>query len=69
MGILSDPSLNASGSKSKSMQLLLKYSNTFCFILYLTGIIWFSALGLSDLQSKTYFSENALLPGKAEASQ
>lgn len=45
------------------MLLLLKYSNTVCFILYLAGIIWFAALGFSDLQSKTYFSENALLPG------
>lgn len=64
MGILSDPSLNASDKKSKYITLISKYSNSFCFLLYLAGIVWFSALSLSDLQSKTYFSENALLPGE-----
>jgi GPI-anchor transamidase subunit GAA1 len=46
------------------MTLISKYSNSFCFLLYLAGIVWFSALSFSELQSKTYFSENALLPGK-----
>lgn len=64
MGILSDPSLSSSEKKSKYMTLISKYSNTFCFVLYLAGLTWFSALSLSELQSKTYFSENALLPGK-----
>lgn len=64
MGILSDPSLNSSEKKSKYITLISKYSNSFCFLLYLAGIVWFSALSLNELQSKTYFSENALLPGK-----
>lgn len=64
MGILSDPSLSSSEKKSKYMTLISKYSNSFCFLLYLAGLIWFSALSLSELQSKTYFSENALLPGE-----
>jgi hypothetical protein len=55
---------SSSEKKSKYMTLIGKYSNTFCFVLYLAGIIWFSALSFNDLQSKTYFSENALLPGE-----
>lgn len=64
MGILSDPTLTSPEKKSKYMTLISKYSNSFCFLLYLAGLIWFCALGFSDLQSKTYFSENALLPGE-----
>lgn len=63
MGILSDPSLSSSGKKSKYMTLISKYLNSFCFLFYAAGLVWFAALSLSDLQSKTYFSENALLPG------
>lgn len=64
MGILSDPSLNSSEKKSKYMSLISRYSNSFCFLLYLVGLGWFAALSFNELQSKTYFSENALLPGK-----
>lgn len=64
MGILSDPSLNSSGQKSKLMTVVRNYSNSLCFVLYLAGLVWFAALSFNDFQSKTYFSENALLPGK-----
>ena len=64
MGILSDPSLNSSEKKSKYMMLVRRFSNLFCFVLYLAGLAWFAALSFNEFQSKTYFSENALLPGK-----
>jgi GPI-anchor transamidase subunit GAA1 len=64
MGILSDPQLSSSDGKKKYITLVSAHSNLFCFIFYLAGIIWFCALGFQDFQSKTYFSENALLPGK-----
>lgn len=63
MGLLSDPNLNSSNKKSKYVTLVSKYSNSFCFLFYIAGILWFSALSFKELQSKTYFSENALLPG------
>ncbi|CRK93004.1 CLUMA_CG006533, isoform A [Clunio marinus] len=63
MGILSDPSISTSEKKSKYVNIVRKYSNSFCFMLYLSGVLWFSALSFNKLQSKTYFSENALLPG------
>lgn len=47
------------------MRIMQKYSNSICFALYVAGIAWFGILvGFSELQTKTYFSENALLPGK-----
>lgn len=62
MGILSDP--QPSNGKRKYISLVSNNSNSFCFILYIAGLLWFCALGFKDFQSKTYFSENALLPGK-----
>lgn len=64
MGILSDPTLNSSEKKSKYFMFASKYSNSLCFVLFLAGLVWFGALSLGELQSKTYFSENALLPGE-----
>ncbi|CAG9805004.1 unnamed protein product [Chironomus riparius] len=63
MGLLSDPSLSASDKKLKYINLISKYANGFCFLLYLVGFLWFCALSFPQLQSNTYFSENALLPG------
>lgn len=64
MGILSDPQLSSSDGKRKYIALISNHSNSFCFLLYVAGLAWFCALGLKDFQSKTYFSENALLPGE-----
>lgn len=64
MGVLSDPSITSSDKKMKYINVINKYSNLFCFVLYLAGFLWFGALSLPQFQSNTYFSENALLPGK-----
>lgn len=63
MGVLSDPSLTSSDKKIKYINVINKYSNLLCFVLYLAGLLWFCALSLPQFQSNTYFSENALLPG------
>lgn len=63
MGLLSDPNLH-SDKKKKYIDFISKYANGFCFLLYLVGLFWFCALSFPQLQSNTYFSENALLPGK-----
>ncbi|KAG5679891.1 hypothetical protein PVAND_009428 [Polypedilum vanderplanki] len=63
MGILSNPSIGAHEKKTKYITIINKYSNLFCFLLYLIGFGWFCALSFPQFQSNTYFSENALLPG------
>lgn len=59
MGLLTDPS----AGQGKFVKLLLKYYNKLCILLYLSGIIWFCSLAYPTVNSSTYFSENALLPG------
>ena len=34
---------------------------------YLAGIIWFCVLSDSEFNNRTYFSENALLPGQVHS--
>jgi glycosylphosphatidylinositol transamidase len=58
MGLLSD-----SGLQKKSGDIIIKYSNCLCIILYVVGIIWFCLLSAKPFNASTYFSENALLPG------
>lgn len=65
MGILTNPELNIKkNEKSKLVNFLCNYHNIICFVLYLAGLVWFCLLGTSQFNSGTYFSENALLPGK-----
>ena len=64
MGLLSDPNKSLSAKKSKFAIMLCKYHNLLCFVLYLAGIVWFCLLSHKNFNSGTYFSENALLPGK-----
>lgn len=40
MGVLSDPSLTSSDKKIKYINVINKYSNVLCFLLYLTGLLW-----------------------------
>ncbi|XP_052231014.1 glycosylphosphatidylinositol anchor attachment 1 protein-like [Dreissena polymorpha] len=62
MGILSNP---------KSRQLIVekvsRYNNILCGACYVVGVIWFMALAYKPFNAKTYFSENALLPGVVES--
>lgn len=62
MGLLTAP------ATSKRRSLLGKYLINFkalvCGLLYLAGIIYFCTLAHSSRNNATYFSENALLPGK-----
>lgn len=62
MGILSDPT-STSAQRSKYSKILIKGNRIICFLFYIAGIIWFCALGHTDFNNPTYFSENALLPG------
>lgn len=61
MGLLTNPS--PTQGRSKYVKHLISYNRTLCFLLYLGGIVWFCCLALPDFNNKTYFSENALLPG------
>ncbi|KAH3774857.1 hypothetical protein DPMN_176250 [Dreissena polymorpha] len=62
MGILSNP---------KSRQLIVekvsRYNNILSGACYVVGVIWFMALAYKPFNAKTYFSENALLPGVVES--
>jgi len=50
----------------KIAAFLRRYDNILCFICFVVGITWFLLLAFSDLSARTYFSENALLPGLVE---
>ncbi|XP_054724344.1 glycosylphosphatidylinositol anchor attachment 1 protein-like [Uloborus diversus] len=58
MGILSNPK-----STEKLSTLLTLHSQKIIVLSFIAGIIWFSLLASDVFNNKTYFSENALLPG------
>lgn len=58
MGLLSNPK-----SRQKLVTAVSKYNNILCVLCYVVGVTWFMALAYTPLNAKTYFSENALLPG------
>lgn len=60
MGLLTD---NRSGQNAL-IEFIIKRHNILCYLLYLGGISLFLVLAHESLNNKTYFSENALLPGK-----
>lgn len=62
MGLLTNPA--SSKHKSKYAKLLIKGNPFLCIILYIAGLSWFVMLGNKEFSNSTYFSENALLPGK-----
>lgn len=62
MGLLSNPK-----SRQKIVAAVTKYNNILCAACYVVGVIWFLALAYPPLNAKTYFSENALLPGVVES--
>ena len=53
-------------SYDKIAAFLHRYDNILCFICFVVGITWFLLLAFSELNARTYFSENALLPGLVE---
>jgi len=59
MGLFSDPK-----TRNKIAGLIARYNNKLCLLCYLAGFIWFLALAYVQVNARTYFSENALLPGK-----
>ena len=63
MGLLSNPK-----TRQKLMNVILRYNNKLCFVCYVVGLCWFLALAYTPFNAKTYFSENALLPGKKNLS-
>lgn len=62
MGILTDPANTQ--SKTKMRNILTRFKTPICGLLYLAGIVYFCSLADSSRNNATYFSENALLPGK-----
>ncbi|XP_060564465.1 glycosylphosphatidylinositol anchor attachment 1 protein-like [Ruditapes philippinarum] len=62
MGLLSNPK-----SRQKIIGAVTKYNNVLSAACYIVGVIWFLALAYPPLNAKTYFSENALLPGVVES--
>ncbi|XP_063699998.1 glycosylphosphatidylinositol anchor attachment 1 protein [Culicoides brevitarsis] len=61
MGLLTDPSVVQ--QRKYFVKVLIQYGRRICFLLYLAGVVWFGCLAHNDLNTATYFSENALLPG------
>jgi len=65
MGILTDP--NSKG-RNKLGSLLTKYYAPLSWVSYLAGLIFLLVLAHPLYNAKTYFSENALLPGLVTSS-
>lgn len=61
MGLLSDPK-----QRQRIIDIISKYNNKLCVLCYVAGVIWFLALAYQPFNARTYFSENALLPGLVE---
>ncbi|XP_052060128.1 glycosylphosphatidylinositol anchor attachment 1 protein-like [Mytilus californianus] len=61
MGLLSDPK-----KRQKILDVISKYNNHLSVLCYIAGVTWFLALAYQPLNARTYFSENALLPGLVE---
>lgn len=62
MGLLSDDK-----TRSKIVTGIRNYNNKVAFICYFAGLIWFLSLAYNPFNAKTYFSENALIPGLVES--
>ncbi|CAH1269314.1 GPAA1 [Branchiostoma lanceolatum] len=61
MGLLSDPK-----SRERFSRIAAKYNSPLCVLAYVVGVVWFLALAYKPFNHRTYFSENALLPGLVE---
>lgn len=63
MGLLTNPGDIAS-PRAKYVGTLINNKGRICNFLFLCGCVWFACLADLNLNHATYFSENALLPGK-----
>ena len=59
MGFLTDPHTE----NMKLIKFILRWEKTLCFLMYFGGVVWTMLLATPTFSDKTYFSENALLPG------
>ncbi|KAL1115276.1 hypothetical protein AAG570_007307 [Ranatra chinensis] len=59
MGLLTDPA----GFHGRPIRLLVKNQSKICFLLYVASVVWYCLLAHDQVNSATYLSENALLPG------
>ncbi|KFM78527.1 Glycosylphosphatidylinositol anchor attachment 1 protein, partial [Stegodyphus mimosarum] len=55
--------LNDTKNRKKMSALLIQHSQKLIIFSFLCGLVWFSLLASDVFNNKTYFSENALLPG------
>lgn len=55
--------LNDTKSRRKMSAFIIQHSNKLMILSFIVGIIWFCLLASDAFNNKTYFSENALLPG------
>lgn len=62
MGLLTDPS--SSKRKSQMAKHLMRHQTLICIGFYVVGCIYLFSLAHPSRNNATYFSENALLPGK-----
>lgn len=62
MGLLTDPSSNSDG-RSSIFSVLSQHYLKLSWILYVAGILFYLVLPHPEYSARTYFSENALLPG------
>ena len=64
MGLLTNPtSGNSSSPGGQMMMKFVSYAPLVSGLLYLAGIVSFFIMPLQEFNERTYFSENALLPG------
>ena len=63
MGLLTSPVSSPGGSGSLLMVRFITYAPIVATIAFLGGLLFFFVMPLTDFNEKTYFSENALLPG------
>jgi len=49
--------------REKISQFISRHDLKMCLLCYVVGVVWFILLAHPELNGRTYFSENALLPG------
>ena len=62
MGLLTDPN-SGGGNASRLVSLIVSHHKKLSWLLYLAGLVFLLVLAHPLYNEKTYFSENALLPG------
>ena len=62
MGLLTDPN-SGGGNASRLVSLIVSHHRKLSWLLYIAGLVFLLVLAHPLYNEKTYFSENALLPG------